>query len=322
LIAPLAGSPAPGLRAVAARRPAPLLAGEDLRAVCERVVATVVPGAQVEERLAAAARDAAATPGSLWRAQLAFAVATACGIDRDAALDLATGVEAFHTASLIFDDLPSMDAGRFRRGRPCLHLVHGEAAATLVALAYVHRGHALLWRAMGSARSANREDAARLVEECLGTAGVLDGQARDLHWRERASVAAEAEVLRVARGKTVALLRLALVLPARLAGSEAPTVAALEELADSWGLGYQMLDDLDDDESGDADRRLGRPNFGHAVGVPRALGRLDSELRRSVAAVEELSTRLEGALGCFLRLQFRLAGARRALERRREHSRS
>ena len=66
-----------------------------------------------------------ATPRSAvvrWRALVAVAAGT---VFRDDALQLvlpaACGVELAHAASLVLDDLPSMDDACVRRGKPCTH---------------------------------------------------------------------------------------------------------------------------------------------------------------------------------------------------------
>ena len=53
-------------------------------------------------------------------------------------------VEMVHTASLILDDLPSMDDARSRRGRPACHVAHGEATAILAAFALLNRAYEIL----------------------------------------------------------------------------------------------------------------------------------------------------------------------------------
>ncbi|NJM12209.1 MAG: hypothetical protein HC889_10265 [Synechococcaceae cyanobacterium SM1_2_3] len=78
-------------------------------------------------------------------------------------------MEYFHTASLIFDDLPSMDDAEERRGHPCPHKVHGESAAILGALALINRGYALLWKVLSRLPRQRRHRAAELVESCLGS---------------------------------------------------------------------------------------------------------------------------------------------------------
>ena len=68
-------------------------------------------------------------PGSLVRPRMVIQVAAAYGLDAAAARDLAVSLEYFHTASLLFDDLPCMDDASVRRGVPCVHLAFGQAGA-------------------------------------------------------------------------------------------------------------------------------------------------------------------------------------------------
>src|ERR1035438_8657460 len=87
-------------------------------------------------------------PGSLVRPRLVIQMATAYGLDTVHAQQLAVALEYFHTASLLFDDLPCMDNALERRGAPCTHLVFGEEGAILTALALINRAYALTWRAV------------------------------------------------------------------------------------------------------------------------------------------------------------------------------
>ena len=117
------------------------------------------------------------------------------GVAEARACDLACGIEYLHTASLVFDDLPAMDDARLRRGGVCIHVTHGEGIAMLAALALINRGYALLWRAIGDAPPDGRRAAAELIEDCLGGAGLVGGQALDLRgWREQQDVAGVTEV--------------------------------------------------------------------------------------------------------------------------------
>ena len=80
----------------------------------------------------------------------------------------------------------------------------------------------------------------------------------------------------IARGKTVSLIRLTLVLPAMLGDASAREIQLLERIALYWGLGYQMVDDLKDvlgsaAEAGKTvarDALLDRPNIAAAMGIP------------------------------------------------------
>jgi geranylgeranyl pyrophosphate synthase len=280
------------LRAGAGRRgELRLLPPAELRRVRRAFRALLPLDDGLEEHLRGALADVLAHPGNLVRAQLVYGLLTARGAGRRRALVLATAVEYFHTASLVFDDLPAMDDAAVRRGHPCPHVVHGEAAATLAGLALITRAYELLWQSLEAVPPAARRRAAALVAECLGVGGVLDGQARDLHYDPRSG--GPAPVTAVALGKTVPLIRLALVLPAHVAGVAEEGVALLERLAVAWGLAYQAVDDFRDllargDESGKSSARdalLGRPNLAHRVGRRRAFERLSALLADGRALV-------------------------------------
>ena len=91
-------------------------------------------GKRLRPVLALAAAEAVVTADLLnpKRARLA----DACGVR----------LELIHTYSLIHDDLPAIDNDTLRRGRPTLHVVHGEAMAILA-------GDGLLAAAFGSSRA-------------------------------------------------------------------------------------------------------------------------------------------------------------------------
>lgn len=265
-------------------------------------------GSEVEPRLAGAVADTVRRPGSLWRMQLAWSVARAEGVPEADALDLAAGVEAFHVASLLFDDLPAMDDAATRRGAPCVHRVHGEAAAVLAGLAFVHRGYARIWRALDAAAPAARRAARERVEDCLGLGGILDGQARDLVG-VRGAVEPDSAA-RLAGGKTVPLLRLALLLPAIVAGAPEPRLGTLDRLAAAWGLAYQILDDLGDLAGAESDLATGRPNFAAALGSDAALARLDAELDQAALEIAAISAVRPALAERFGRLSARFATER------------
>lgn len=288
----------------------------------QRFRSLVARGYGLERHLAGVLRDVLDHPGSLARAQLADAVLAELGMASERRAELAIGIESFHTASLLFDDLPAMDDARERRGRPCPHLVHGEAAAILAALALINQAYAMIWRVLGELPAERREHAAELVTECLGAAGILNGQAEDLHFRELAA-GGVAAVERVALGKTVSLVRLALVLPAVVGGAGAAEVALLEDLARAWGLAYQGLDDCKDlllasDEVGKStarDELLGRPNLPAAAGWEGALALLRRHLAASASSLAQLAAQRAGwaRLGA---LQAHLEGELGELEER------
>jgi len=270
--------------------PVPAPISDEIEALVARGYRTQFPlDGGVEAHLRAVIEDTLEHPGRLIRARLAYSLARSHALGAEVALALAIAIEYFHTASLLFDDLPAMDDALERRSRPCPHVVHGEGAAILGALAFVARGYALLWEALDGLPTACRLPASRLVGECLGTGGILGGQARDLRFAEAQAGARDdaqrtaEEVLRVAEGKTVALIRLTLLLPALAGGAREAELERLESLARSWGLAYQILDDFKDRlltgaEAGKTtarDAALDRPNVVVAEGASAALRRLE-----------------------------------------------
>jgi geranylgeranyl diphosphate synthase type II len=219
-------------------------------------------------------------PGSLVRPRMVLLVASAYGLEAAAAQDLAIALEYFHTASLIFDDLPCMDNAMERRGVPCVHFEYGEAEAILSALALINRAYALIWRAVSAASRDSQQRAMAYIEQLLGVNGLLNGQSLDLHYATMPHNRETTE--RIARGKTVSLIRLTLVLPAMLGGASERELQLLERIALYWGLAYQMTDDLKDllDSPAKAgktvarDLLLDRPNAASAMGIPAAIERL------------------------------------------------
>jgi geranylgeranyl diphosphate synthase, type II len=281
----------------------------------------------LEPHLRAVIEGALEHPGRLIRARLGYSLGRGHGLAHGVALRLAIAVEYFHTASLLFDDLPAMDDATERRSRPCPHVVHGEGAAILGALAFVARGYALLWEALGELPAQRRVPASTLVGSCLGTAGVLGGQARDL--RFASSDRSAGEVLRVAEGKTVALIRLTLLLPTLAAGADAESVSRLESLARSWGLSYQILDDFKDclwsgTEAGKTtarDAALTHPNLPVAEGAGPAFRRLAALVEASRVEVrgfapERARWAVLFRVQAFLDRELRELGRRLGLDRR------
>lgn len=251
-------------------------------------------GALAEAHLHAAITEAVLRPGKLVRARLVFATTTAHGIDPETALMLATAVEYFHLSSLLLDDLPCMDDAETRRGQACAHRVHGEATAILAALAFINRAYALAGFALADQPGAVRMQAQACLDACLGSAGLVGGQARDL--RFATSDRSPREVSRIAMGKTGAMLWLGLLFPALLAAPGRAERRALEALCIYWSLAFQALDDLQDvlgtpidaGKTTGRDRALVRPNLALAIGVPAARGRISRLLGQAERRLEQL----------------------------------
>lgn len=215
---------------------------------------------------AAAGVDEAA--GHRWRPLLTLAVVEAFGRDPRVGLDAACAVELTHTASLVLDDLPSMDNSPLRRGRESAHVRVGEAGAILVAVGLLGRAVELLAAGPHAGRG-GCADWGRM----LGLAGMAGGQAVDLTTSGRLLGATR----RAHRRKTTALAAFAFGIGARVAGAPPVARQALERVGAHLGWAYQIADDADDVH---LDRRAGRPEA-HRRAL-HAIGRLGERADRAV----------------------------------------
>lgn len=175
------------------------------------------------------------------------------------ALPAAAAVEFIHTSSLIFDDLPCMDDAPLRRGRPALHLLHGEGPAVLAAVALMSAAFQLLLSGYASDRRLALRAHAELFDS-VGANGMIGGQAIDLDLRRRPETRRAclppASTLNL---KTSALIRCALRLGALSCGADERQLAALSRFADLIGDAYQLSDDLADEHEDAARRQCASP---------------------------------------------------------------
>ena len=195
--------------------------------------------------------------GKRIRPVLALAAGDAVGGAREDVLPFACAVEMIHTYSLIHDDLPAMDDDDLRRGKPTSHKVFGEAIAILAGDALFTRAFHLMAavpRDWDAGRVRRRLDAAALLGEACGTAGLIGGQVQDLESEGKAIDPAALE--RLHRAKTGALLSACVRGGAVLGGASGTDSAHLARYAEAVGLAFQIVDDVLDATEGA--ERLGK----------------------------------------------------------------
>jgi farnesyl diphosphate synthase len=190
----------------------------------------------------------------------------------------AAAVELIHAYSLVHDDLPFMDDDDVRRGRPTTHRAHGTATGTVAGAAMIAVAFRLLddvLRALDATRE-QRHASVETLAEAAGAAGMVGGQWLDLAAEGRALQRAELE--RVHRLKTGALIRAPVVLGGILAGASAKQRSALATFGASVGLAFQIADDLldasgDESKAGKALRKdagAGKATFVSLMGEDKA----------------------------------------------------
>ena len=170
----------------------------------------------------------------------------------DALMPLACAVEMIHTYSLIHDDLPAMDNDDLRRGKPTSHKVFGEAIAILAGDALLTRAFDVLVetraRDVSGDGAARRLRAAGVLGAAAGTSGLIGGQVADLEAEGREDVTV-ADLERLHRAKTGALLRACVVGGGVLGGAGEEDLGRLARFGDAIGLAFQVVDDILDEES-------------------------------------------------------------------------
>ena len=254
----------------------------------------------IEESLRSATLHALTTEGSLSRAKLACGISYGLGLSKANSEKLGAGIELFHLASLLLDDLPCMDNADVRRSAVCTHKLYGENTTILSALGLINQAYFHLWQLFSESGGTIQDEAAKLTRDCLGFAGILDGQSKDIHYYFTYNDGSL--VTEIAEKKTGSLLRLCLMLPAILCQASRYEKLQLFNLSNDWGLAYQIADDLKDlyyseEMSGKTphqDAELGRPNMALAIGEAAAAKLLSELMNRSNKRIKALENSRSG----------------------------
>ncbi len=227
--------------------------------------------------LAEAIRYSLLAPGKRLRPLLVLMGAEACGCADGRAIPAACAVEMVHAYSLIHDDLPAMDDDAFRRGLPTCHTKFGEATAILA-------GDALLALAFETLTllepPAIAAACCRELAQAAGACALVGGQAADLAAEGEAG---SLELLEsIHRRKTGALFTASVRLGALVAEANEVQTSAITRFAASFGLAFQVIDDLLDacGESQELKKDTGRDAERGKLTFPALLG-MEASRRRA-----------------------------------------
>jgi geranylgeranyl pyrophosphate synthase len=177
--------------------------------------------------------------GKHLRPLLMFSVVEFLGGEFGPAYPAAAGVELFHIASLILDDI--QDNSEFRRGTRTVHTA--VSISTAINLAGIIRS--LSYQPLHRSRCLEPSEKEQ-VHRRLNTAvtHLFMGQSIDIGWREGwyRSID-EYPYQQMIAWKTAALFGCAAGLAAFTSGADAATIAAAEQFGDRVGVFYQLLND-------------------------------------------------------------------------------
>ncbi len=263
---------------------------QQVEAALEKSIAVVYP-----EQIYEAMRYSLLAGGKRLRPILCLATCELMGGDPAIAMPTACALEMVHTMSLIHDDLPSMDNDDYRRGRLTNHKVYGEDVAILA-------GDALLAYAFEFIAAHTQGVAAERVLQVIqrlgkavGAAGLVGGQIVDLASEGKPDVSLETLNF-IHMHKTAALLEVSVVSGALLAGADDDELLKLTQYAQNIGLAFQIVDDVLDITSTQAElgKSIGKDEAAQKATYPSLMGLAASQQR-----AEQLIQSAKAALSDF-----------------------
>jgi len=266
--------------------------GDRKRLVDETLDRLLRPDDRIPPPLYEAMRYCVCAGGKRLRPILALAAAEALGGTPEAVLCEACALELLHTYTLVHDDLPSMDDDDFRRGRPTVHTVYGEAVAILTGDALQAEAFGLL--AGGRHDPATMIEVIRMVADACGARGIVGGQVVDI-LSEGKPVSRET-LEYIHRNKTGCLITASVMLGALLARTEKTPqahLAALERYGRAVGLAFQITDDILDvtgssrdlGKTAGVDEKRGKATYPAIVGLEEARAAQSRLHQEALAAV-------------------------------------
>lgn len=182
--------------------------------------------------------------GKRLRPIMCLKAAEAFGVSRDRCVPLALAFEMIHTASLIHDDLPSMDDDVLRRGKPTNHVLYGESMAILAGDALLAWAFEYSLAGLAKARiPAGRAcSAMRIMANALGPFGICGGQVLDTDPQSMED--GEDFPFKVAAQKTGVLIAACVEAGAVAGGADKKGAEAFRSYGMHLGTAFQVIDDI------------------------------------------------------------------------------
>lgn len=223
-------------------------AGEFLHLVEKRLDQLIPEREGPHALLFQAARFSLLSRAKRLRPLIVLSILSDCQQPLSLGIDPACALEMVHTYSLIHDDLPSMDDSSLRRGRPTLHKVYGEGIAILTGDFLLTQAFSILAQSPELSPTMKNE-LVLLLSQHAGGEGMVGGQVADLL---SVNQTIDRERLRfIHQKKTAALFAASFEFGARLGNLPLSQREQLRAGGMTFGLAFQLLDDLLDEGSAD-----------------------------------------------------------------------
>lgn len=180
-------------------------------------------------------------------------------------MDFAAGLECIHAYSLVHDDLPAMDDDDFRRGKPSIHKVFGEARAILCGDSLLNLAYEIFFNSALKTDCSYLKrtvEAGRAISYYAGLSGMIEGQLLDI-----GEIKDEAKAKLMVENKTAALFRAAGAAGAILAGADEEKQKIVDNFCLNYGIFFQLLDDRSDSRK---DLEKGKSSYYNLMGAEKA----------------------------------------------------
>ncbi len=228
----------------------------------------------IPARLLASMEYSLLAGGKRLRPVLCLKWAGLCGLEPEKAMPFAASLELIHTYSLIHDDLPAMDDDDLRRGKPSNHRQFDEATAILAGDGLLTEAFSLM---AGSASLIPAERVAcamKAVAAAAGASGMVGGQALDMEYTGKDGISLD-QLREMHAMKTGALIRVACLSGAMLAGAKPIDLERASTYGAAIGVAFQIADDIldvvgDEKEMGKpvgSDEQAGKNTYPSLVGL-------------------------------------------------------
>jgi geranylgeranyl pyrophosphate synthase len=190
-----------------------------------------------------AARYTVLGSGRRWRPIVAVAAGRILRADTlELTLPNACGIELAHAASLVLDDLPSMDDAKIRRGKACTHLVFPAWAVDLAPVFMVTMAYQI---SLNNPRASEERRVRAALEISAAGLQMIAGQSRDIV-QAHGGEGADGDLLECYQLKTGVLYATAAKVGAILCGATDAEAQTIYSAGMNLGLSFQLLDDVAD----------------------------------------------------------------------------
>ena len=248
-------------------------------------------------RVTEAMRYSSLAGGKRLRPFLTVETAALFGVKRQHALMAGAAIELVHCYSLVHDDLPAMDDGDLRRGRPTAHKKFDEATAILAGDGLLTFAFDVLGRPETHPDAAIRIALVTGLARAAGLGGMVGGQMLDLaaegRFGKNDTPQGEKDVLTLQAMKTGAILKFCCTAGTILGNAPPGKRDAVNRYGQVIGQAFQIADDLLDVEGDTAtlgkaagkDAAHGKATLVDLLGVAGARARLAQLVKDAESAL-------------------------------------